>query len=459
MVIRFISIFLLLLSQSAFAYEWQNVDGGVFYICGGNVASILQMSDHSDVKSVEFQSNGNKLPSSAYSLSAIYDGMTVDAIVTLKDGSVVNESIQIKDEPKWTLRVDEGKSQLCNGVPATLKAVVRQGTRKLAANFSWQKDGEEVSTDENFSSLVAGQYSLTATAYGCSKSVNASILASPTPSISGNDGLCLGESLTLTASDMDSYEWMGGETTNSATFIASGSYYVVGAKTIGKTVCRDTLHFTIKPKMSANIKFGGVTAFCPGTNETQISADHYLTESQIESYEWSRDGVTLSNEKKLTVTEEGRYRAVVKTTDGCKSFSEVVITTVDTVADVVIPNLVDEICSGHQTAFSAEGQDLTRFEWFGSGISFGSGDSQYSLAKAGDYKVVGYTTNGCKSKELKFHINEIQSPSIYLNSVIPCEGDVEVISCTVTSGSDFSWIFPDSINGITSKSISISHSG
>ncbi|MCQ2191159.1 MAG: gliding motility-associated C-terminal domain-containing protein [Paludibacteraceae bacterium] len=458
MVIRFIVFFLLIISQSTFAYTWQNVDEGIFYICD-DAMSKLQMEDHSDVKSVEFQQNGNKLPSSSYSISAIYAGMTIDAIITLKDGSVVTESIQIKDEPKWTLRVDEGKSQLCNGNDATLKAVVRQGTRKIPADFSWVKDGEVVSTDENFSTQVSGLYTLNATAFGCTKSVNASVIPSPTPSISGNDGLCLGESLTLIASDMDSYEWQGGETSNSATFIASGNYYVVGTKMIGKTVCRDTLHFTIHPKMSANIKFGGVTAFCPGATETEISADHYLTESQIESYEWSRGGVTLSKEKRLTVTEEGRYRALVKTIDGCKSFSEVVITTVDTVADVVIPNLVNEICSGHQTAFSAEGQDLTRFEWFGSGLSFGSGDSQYSLAKAGNYSVVGYTTNGCKSKELKFHIDEIQSPSIFLESVVPCEGSVETISCTVTSGSEFFWISPDSINGITSKSISISHSG
>lgn len=459
MAIRFIILILLFISQSAFAYKWQNVDGGVFYVCGNNGVQKLQMIDHSDVKSVEFQQNGNKLPSAAYSISAIYDGMTVDAVITLKDGSVVTESIEIRDEPKWTLRVDESKSQLCNGNLGTLKAVVRQGTRKIPAEFSWQKDGAEVSTEESFSTTVAGLYSLTATAFGCTKTVDASIIPSPTPSISGNEGLCLGESLTLMASDMDSYEWQGGETSNSATFTASGDYYVVGTKTIGKNECRDTLHFTIKPKMSANIEFGGVTAFCPGTVETEISADHDLSESQIISYEWSRGGVAFSTDKKILITEEDRYRVVVKTVDGCKSSSEVVITSVDSVADVVIPNLVDEICSGHQTTVSAEGVDLTYFEWKGSGTSFGTGESQYALSKEGDYSVVGYTTNGCKSKEFVFHITEIQSPTIFLESVIPCEGDEETISCTVTQGSEFFWISPDSISGITSTTIKISNSG
>ncbi len=459
MAIRFIILILLFLSESAFAYKWRNVDGGVFYVCGSNGAPKLQMVDHSDVKSVEFQQNGNKLPSSAYSISAIYAGMTVDAVITLKDGSVVTESIEIRDEPKWTLRVDENKSQLCNGNSGTLKAVVRQGTRKIPVELSWQKDGVEVSTEESLSTTVAGLYSLTATAFGCIKTLDASIIPSPTPSISGNDGLCLGETLTLTASDMDSYEWQGGETSNSATFSASGDYYVVGTKKIGKNVCRDTLHFTIKPKMSANIEFGGVTAFCPGTVETEISADHDLKETQIVSYEWSRGGVPFSNEKKITVTEEDRYRVVVKTEDGCKSSSEVVIAPVDSVADVVIPNLVDEICSGHQTTISAEGADLTYFEWKGSGMSFGTGESQYALSKEGDYSVVGYTTNGCKSKEFVFHITEIQSPTIFLESVIPCEGDEETISCTVTQGSEFFWIFPDSILGNTSTTINITHSG
>ena len=173
MAIRFIFLILLFISQSAFAYKWQNVDGGVFYVCGSNGVPKLQMVDHSDVKSVEFQQNGNKLPSSAYSISAIYAGMTIDAVITLKDGSVVTESIEIRDEPKWTLRVDENKSQICNGNSGTLKAVVRQGTRKLSADLSWQKDGVEVSTEESFSTTVAGLYSLTATAFGCSKTVDA----------------------------------------------------------------------------------------------------------------------------------------------------------------------------------------------------------------------------------------------------------------------------------------------
>ena len=73
MAIRFIILILLFISQSAFAYKWQNVDGGVFYVCGNNGVQKLQMIDHSDVKSVEFQQNGNKLPSTAYSISAIYD--------------------------------------------------------------------------------------------------------------------------------------------------------------------------------------------------------------------------------------------------------------------------------------------------------------------------------------------------------------------------------------------------
>ncbi len=461
MAIRIIILFLLFMSQSAFAYKWQNVDGGVFYICGDGVSK-LQFEDHSDIKSVEFYQNGDKLPSSAYSFSALYAGMTVDAVITLKAGDVVTESIEVKEEPKWTLRVDETKSQICNGNTGTLKAIVRQGTRKIPADFSWQKDGVEVSTEESFSTTVAGPYSLTATAFGCSKTVAASIIPSPTPSISGNEGLCLGESLTLTASDMDSYEWKGGETSNSATFISSGNYYVVGTKTIGKNICRDTLHFKIHPKMSANIKFGGVTAFCPGLSETEISASHDLTEDKIVSYEWSKGGEVFSTDKKIKVTEEGRYRVVVKTTDGCKSSSEVVITSVDSVADVVIPNLVDEICSGHLTTFSAEGAGLTNFEWYGSGMSFGTGDSQYALSQDGDYGVVGYTVNGCKSKYFPFHINEIQSPKIFLNSITPCEGRTEMIFCTVTNptaGSEFFWISPDSIYGNTSPEIKISHSG
>lgn len=458
MVFRSVLFFLLLVSQSVYAYKWHNVDGGVFYICGNEVSK-LQLEDYSDVKSVEYQQNGNKLPSSGYTFSALYAGMTVDAVITLKDGTVTTETIKILDEPKWTLKADEGKSQICNGVAGTLKAVVRQGTRKIPADFKWEKDGAEVSTSESFSSLEPGKYTLTATAYGCEKSVVATINPSPKPSISGNDGLCIGETLTLTASDMDDYVWENGETTKTATFSSSGDYYVAGSKQIGRDVCLDTLHFTIKRKASANVKIAGVTSFCPGETETTISASHSLLEAQIVSYEWSSGGVPLSSDKSLLVTAEGRYKVEVKTEDGCKSSGDVVIGTTTSVGDVTIPNLTDEICSGSQASFSAEGSDLTYFEWYGSGEPFGTGQSQYAIQKAGDYSVVGYTSNGCQSKAFSFHIDEIKSPAISVTSVAPCEGEVRTLTATYDAGTQFSWISPDSILGLTSASVEIFNTG
>ena len=106
---------------------------------------------------------------------------------------------------------------------------------------SSQNEGNEWSNDATSSSIVvsaSGEYALTYTdGNGCvatSNTINVSVSDSPTPTVSSNGSteICDGESVTLTASTSDSYEWYLNDqpldlTTGSINATEEGIYTVI----------------------------------------------------------------------------------------------------------------------------------------------------------------------------------------------------------------------------------------
>jgi PKD repeat protein len=96
--------------------------------------------------------------------------------------------------------------------------------------------GNMWSTTESTTSITVtstGSYSVTHTdANGCSATsaatnVNVSSAPLPTVSVSGSTALCMGETVTLTASPADSYNWSpGGQTTQTIVVSSAGTYNV-----------------------------------------------------------------------------------------------------------------------------------------------------------------------------------------------------------------------------------------
>jgi PKD repeat protein len=93
-------------------------------------------------------------------------------------------------------------------------------------------------TTQSITVMNSGSYSVTYTdANGCSATsatttVSSSAAPAPTVQVNGATSLCPGETVTLTASPADSYLWSpGGETTQSITVNAAGTYFVTVTNT------------------------------------------------------------------------------------------------------------------------------------------------------------------------------------------------------------------------------------
>lgn len=186
-------------------------------------------------------------------------------------GCTVSDTINLDFFATPDLMVDNEYSG-CAGEPITIMAV------NGADGYNWS-DGDN---DAEFSTLLAGDYSLVATFGVCEATTDFSVVFNEFPVVTspGMDStLCEGDSWTLlAATDIGSIQWQDGSTNPSLTVTDAGDYFFV-ADNAGCTTTSNTITVDILDLPDLDVA-GDYTA-CAGTTftlSTAVSAD---------SYEWS----------------------------------------------------------------------------------------------------------------------------------------------------------------------------
>lgn len=208
-----------------------------------------------------------------------------------------------------------GDFTICEGESITL-------TASEAASYSWSNGA----TTQSITVTEAGTFSLVGTnALGCvsdsSESVTVTLSPDPIkPTITSNNengdfNICEGESLTLSATESDSYIWSTGDTTRSITVSVAGSYTVNTANTshclseISDAVEVSVIVVPDKPIIISDLGDENFT-ICEGETITLIA-------TEATSYSWSNGETTQS----ITVSEAGSYTVTTENTEGCVSIS------------------------------------------------------------------------------------------------------------------------------------------
>ncbi len=200
--------------------------------------------------------------------------------------------------------IDLGGDQvICPGESALLDATFP------GATYLWQ-DG---STQPTFNAVDDGTYSVTVSFEGCSASDSATLSFVPNPGLDlgADQALCENETVELeTGITADGYAWSTGETTESITVDASGTYTLeveVNGCTFSDDVAVDILPLPV-------VNLGADQALCEGES-TVLDVS-----SQPGTYFWT-DGSTSAT---LTVSEAGSYGVTVDL-DGCVASDEITI--------------------------------------------------------------------------------------------------------------------------------------
>ena len=398
-------------------------------------------------------------------------GSTVDLTASAGDSylwstGATTPSITVNSTGTYSVTVTDNTG--CSGTSADVDVVVNplpipnvtvNGNLELCENetvdlisdpfssYAWSNG----STSQQVTISEPGEYEVTVTdANGCT-ATSSSISVTQTEvliSSSSSTELCAGQTLDLTASAGDTYQWqlngvnIPGETTNTLTVASAGNYTVVveiGSCTI---VAEEVVVTEFAPAVSAN----GPTEVCAG-NPTELQA------SAGDSYQWELNGVAIPGATSSTYSTDvpGSYSVDI-TLGACAGTSSIIELTAFQ---------AQLVASGDVTLCDSESVDLTasggtNYSWSLDGNAIGGNVDTYTANTAGNYEVTIDNGNGCsQSESLAVTIGD---PITVVETITDasCGEANGAISLTVSGGFgsyDFDWspLTPTSsdISGIT----------
>ncbi|WP_186279978.1 gliding motility-associated C-terminal domain-containing protein [Fluviicola chungangensis] len=301
--------------------------------------------------------------------------------------------------------VDAGINQtVCSGQSVTLSG-------SGAQTYTWDNG---VTNGVPFIVNATQTYTVTGTnANGCTNTDQVTITINPSPTVSGgvDQAVCLGTSVTLTASGAQTYSWNNG-ITNGVSFTpgTTTTYTVTGTNSNGCTGT-DQVVVTVNP----------IPVVSAGANQTICEGSPViLSGSGATSYTWS-NGVQ-NNLSFVPSLGTNTYVVTGTTAAGCQNTDTVVVTV------ILVPNAVLESNSpltgypGLEVEFTNSSTNANSYNFaFGNGISYNttnsSAEPDATYQTPGTYTVVLTASNGiCEDTS---HLEVIVIPFPPMNIVAP----------------------------------------
>lgn len=322
-------------------------------------------------------------------------------------GTVSVSAINVNDPVNFSIVTNPADTTICNGTAVTLTV------NGAAAGTDVRWNTSETTTAITKSPGTTTTYSVTVSdaASGCSNTKTKTIIVKPLPIIlisetdnSGNtpndSKLCVGGSVTLTASGGTSYSWVNEEPSTSITKYPSITtvYSVVGTDLTG---CINTATHTVtvnalpviniaKTENSGSINNDGI--ICIGSIAT-------LTASGAVSYSWNSGEITAAiNKSPLNNT---LYTVTGTDALGCVATQNATIT-VNPLPTVSLGNA--NFCTGATAILNAIASPAGNYTYYWTvptGAASPGNVASFSTNTAGNYKVYIISSNSnCQSAEV-----------------------------------------------------------
>jgi gliding motility-associated-like protein len=315
------------------------------------------------------------------------------------------------------LSVSVNNSTICSGQSATLVSV------STATNFVWSNSGTTSSIV--VSPVVTSAYTINANYAGCTGSSTAMVYvnALPSVSISGN-GICTGQTATLSASGASSYTWSTLNTSNIITTSPSISttYSVVGA--LG--ICTNSALYNVTVTPTPTVLVNSISV-CNGVSATLIA-------SGATNYNWLPSGVTV-NSLVINPTSNTTY-TVVGSIGSCTN-SALANVSVTTGGALALSNTI--ICFGQTTTIGPATSGLS-YLW-----NTGATTQSISVTPTttSSYSLQFTDVTGCVLTGTCM-VNVSPASLLQANGTSICLGKTALLS--VTGASNYTWM-PGNLNG------------
>ncbi|PCJ27233.1 MAG: hypothetical protein COA97_04520 [Flavobacteriales bacterium] len=261
---------------------------------------------------------------------------------------------------------------------------------------------------------------------GCTDFDTITVQVNPLPlntiTANGSTTFCIGDSVTLTASNSGSYSWTPtGDTTQSITVFNTNNYTVT---IIDSNNCSNTGQQTITVNNLPNVSAGSDANVCDGDSIQ-------LTASGANNYTWNTQA-TLTDSTIATPlafpSSLTSYWVVGEDTNGCKNTdTTIVVVSISPIADMTNSTTNDTLDlnlpnGGDIQFFSTLTINATSFVWnFGDGGSDNVANPIYTYTGAGVFTVMLIAINGGCADTVYATITVLQVISVeenYLSNII-----------------------------------------
>ncbi len=304
---------------------------------------------------------------------------------------------------------------------------------------------------QNTFAFASGTYSVTVTsANGCSgvsNPIDITVLGNPKPVIftNGPTPVCAGDTVMLTSSPANSYNWSpGGQSSQNIAVTSSGTFWVSATYANGCSRISDpvSVSFGITPAKPV-ITPSGPLNFCDGGSVT-------LQSSPAPGYLWSPGGQTSQS---VIISNSGTYYVEAVGASGCTNVSDPVTVTVlpQTPVPTISANGPTTFCDGGSVELTSSA--ATSYLWSPGGQTTQS----IIVTTSGTYTLQADNGTGCTAESLPITVTvnaQTPVPTISANGPTTfCDGgSVELTSSAATS---YLW----SPGGQTTQSIIVTTSG
>jgi hypothetical protein len=221
--------------------------------------------------------------------------------------------------------------------------------------------------------------------------------------VNGNDSVCSGDSIQLSASiSGGSYLWNTGSTSSSIYALNTGNYRLTITDSLGCISVPPIISLYVIPDPVPLLI--GTDTICEGSNS-------YISVQSFSSYLWSTGEVSSS----ITPSIQGTYTVTVTNSIGCTGQSSFNLNVIDNPQPTITGP--PSICNGSLAMLDA-GQGFSNYIW-----STGEVTQTINMLQAGIYIVTVTDELGCVGTD-SFELSIIPTPPIVLNDDSICPGTV-----------------------------------
>jgi gliding motility-associated-like protein len=351
---------------------------------------------------------------------------SITCTATNSQGQTINSNtlvVTVASPPAVSITVS-GPTDLCPGDSTEL--IATQGT-----SYLWS----EGSTSQTIFVSTAATYTVTVTdGNGCSgisppRQINA--LSAPNVSVSQTPSgpVCVGDTVTLTASSATSWQWSTGATSQAITVTGPGNYTVLVTNNSGCSAISPGSSVNYLPQGNSAIVPAGPVLITPGSSVS-------LTANQGSAYSWSQGATS----QVISVNGPGTYTVTVTDANGCNSVPASITVNLQDPSTMFLMLGTGSFCEGDSVELTSTFTDGN--QWFRDGSAITGATQQTYYAKLNGYYHLRVTqqNGGPDLISDSTLVNVITLPAtITATADSACKGESAVYDIQPQPGITYAW--------------------